>query len=162
VVISLRMVWSGYGKVTMKALNILLLSIVFICPCIAGDIPWTYSVRDDEDGSSSHYYFFLSSGSRITRVRWVWNGGAQNPPTVRDYLVEPGTITVRYLAGKRESVRALTSGREAELEVKNEYTVATSNIGIPPAALTDGQRRDLDTLISLLAMERKPKQVSAR
>ena len=98
----------------------------------------------------------------MQRIRWVWNGGAQNAPTVTEYIPDSGRITVRQLVGKRDSLGALITGEDADLELKEEYSITSkdsSQMLIPTLSdesLTDKQRTDLKNLIDLLAKERKP------
>lgn len=130
--------------------------------CSAKDIAWTHMSEEGEDATSTHYYFYQSNGDSVERIRWVWNGGAQNAPTVMEYILDSGKITIRRLVGKRESVSALIAGKEAPLELKEEYSITTkdsSQMLVPPPpdkSLTDKQRTDLYNIINLLAKERKP------
>ncbi|MFT6577293.1 MAG: hypothetical protein ACJA16_005508 [Akkermansiaceae bacterium] len=125
------------------------------------DIPWTYSIEEGEDASSSHYYFYQERHESIERIRWVWNGGAQNAPTVTDYILSPGKSTVRPLVGKRESLPKLTKGGDVELELKDEYAISTSDptamlvLPAPGKALSYSQRMDLTNLFNFLAKNRK-------
>lgn len=107
---------------------------------------------------------FLNRMETIQRVWWVWNGGAQNQPTVTEYVLGPGRITIRRLAGKREDLVDLTHGRQVKLEVQSEYafpaTPATAML-VPDSSgkqLSEAQRVDLKNLLDLLANERKPYQ----
>ena len=64
--------------------------------------------------------------------------------------------------GNRQSVGILIAGKEAKLELKEEYSLTamdSSQMLVPPPpgkSLTDKQRIDLKNIISLLARERKP------
>lgn len=128
----------------------------------AADIPWTYSVEEGEDATSSHYYFYQLRGESIERIRWVWNGGAQNAPTVTEYILGSGRITVRHLVGKREFIPEMTSGKEVELALKEEYSISSvdpSGMLVLPAPGKEpsySQRMDIVNLINLLATNRKP------
>lgn len=128
--------------------------------CVAAKVKWTYSTFEGEDATSCHYYFFRVESGSPRHVRWVWNGGAQNAPTVKDYIIEADRITFRESEGRRDSIKALTAGRDAPLKVKDEHTIVSKNIArllAPPASdssLTKKQRQDLQTLIELLEMER--------
>ena len=146
----------------MKSLAIIVAAAFAACCCSAKDIAWTHVAREGEDATSTHYYFYQSNGERVERIRWVWNGGAQNAPTVTEYILDSGKITIRKLVGKRDSVGALIAGKEASMELKEEYSITakdSSQMLIPPPpdkSLTDKQRTDLMNLIDLLAKERKP------
>jgi hypothetical protein len=143
----------------------LLISFPFVVASGAG---WTYQAEEGEDATSTHYYFFESNGESVQRVRWVWNGGAQNPPTVTEYLLGSGKITIRHLVGKREDIPSLVAGLDAELEVKKEYSILAKStaemlLSTPPAKeLSDTRRIDLKNLIDLLAKERKPTKPKAQ
>ena len=97
----------------------------------------------------------------------MWNGGAQNPPTVTEYLLGSGKITVRHLVGKRADIPDLVAGRDSKLAIKDEYSIITKStaemlLPSPPAtSLSDTQRIDLKNLIDLLAKERKPMKIGA-
>ncbi|MEJ6582240.1 MAG: hypothetical protein QNL33_00365 [Akkermansiaceae bacterium] len=125
-----------------------------------GDIPWTYSIEEGEDASSSHSYFYQERHETIERIRWVWNGGAQNAPTVTDYILSSGKITVRHLVGKRESLPKLTKGEDLELELKDEYAISTADptamlvLPGPGKALSYSQRMDLTNLFNFLTKNR--------
>jgi hypothetical protein len=145
-------------KIFTTSITILL---SFAIPALA-EHKWTYQAEEGEDATSTHYYFYESNGDSIQRVRWVWNGGAQNPPTVTEYLLGSGEIVIRHLVGKRDDVANLVMGGDVELELKQEYSImakSTAEMLIPasPAtSLSDTQRIDLKNLIDLLARERKP------
>ena len=145
----------------MKMLSIIVAAALATSWCSAKDIAWTHIAEEGEDATSTHYYFYHSNGESVERVRWVWNGGAQNAPTVTEYTLGSGKITIRRLVGKRETVSALIKGKEAELELKEEYSIiaeGTSQMLVPPPpdkSLTDKQRIDLKNLIDLLAKERR-------
>lgn len=145
----------------MKPLLVVASFILLTSWATAGDIPWSHSSQEGEDATSTHYYFYLG-GDDVRQVRWVWNGGAQNAPTVTDYVFESGKLVIRHLEGKRDDIPALITGKEAELTVKEEYTLTR---GVSPGALlpdrpdktlTERQRTDISNLIDLLARGRKP------
>jgi len=152
----------------MKTLaTFIALLLCFAIPALAGD-EWTYRAEEGEDATSTHYYFYESNGDSIQRVRWVWNGGAQNPPTVTEYLLGSGKIIIRHLVGKRDDVATLVTGGDAELELKQEYSIAAKSTAkmlvpaLPAKSLSDTQRIDLKNLIDLLAKERKPYTTKAQ
>ena len=137
-----------------------------VCIACAGS-NWTHRAAEGEDASSAHFYFYQSNGESIQRVRWVWNGGAQNSPTVSEYVLGVGKITIRQGQAKRENLNALVSGDDVAVRWTNEYSISTQagdGMLLPMAAaaeLTDEQRKDLKNLIDLLAKERKPCDIRA-
>jgi len=143
------------------------LLISFAVSAVAGN-EWTYQSEEGEDATSTHYYFYESNGDSIQRVRWVWNGGAQNLPTVTEYLLGSGKIMIRHLVGKRDDVASLVTGGDAELELKQEYSITAKSTAemlvpaLPAKSLSDTQRIDLKNLIDLLAKERKPYKTKAQ
>ena len=151
----------------MKTLTTALAILMFFVISAVAGRDWTYQFEEGEDATSTHYYFYESNGDSIQRVRWVWNGGAQNPPTVTEYLLGPGKIIIQHLVGKRDDLPNLVIGGDAELQLKQEYSIAaesTANMLVtaPPAkSLSDTQRIDLKNLIDLLAKERKPYKTKA-
>jgi hypothetical protein len=126
--------------------------------CLAENIKWTHQQIDHEDATSTHYYLFKSNGHSIDRVRVIWNGGAQNPPSVTDYLLEDGDIKTRRYVGKREALAAIFAGKDESLEIKNGYVLIGHLLrpSRPSTTLTDEQRTDLSNLIDLLAREKEP------
>ena len=129
---------------------------------------WTHQAEEGEDATSCHYYFYESNGESIQRVRWGWNGGEQNAPTIIEYEFGSGKITIRHLIGKREDMGALIVGDDAKLELKKEYSISTKAsaemlMAEPPAkSLSEVQRVDLKNLLDLLAKERKPFKIKAQ
>lgn len=118
--------------------------------------------EEGEDATSTHYYFFFSNGDSIQRVRWVWNGGAQNSPTVTEYKFESGGLRVSHMKGSRDDISDLVKGREAKLTLVSQYFLickSDKEMLIPPkpdVTLSDVQRVDIYNLVSLLAKDRKP------
>jgi hypothetical protein len=146
----------------MKTLTTCLAALFASALVAFGGEEWSYFAEVGEDATSTHYYFYESNGESIQRVRWVWNGGAQNAPTITEYVLGSGKITIRHLIGKRDDIAALIVGDDAELELKKEYSISTKAsaemlIPEPPdISLSEVQRVDLKNLLDLLAKERKP------
>ena len=84
----------------MKVLSIVVAAALATSWCSAKDIAWTHIAEEGEDATSTHYFFYHSNGESVERIRWVWNGGAQNAPTVTEYILGSGKITIRQLVGK--------------------------------------------------------------
>lgn len=127
----------------------------------AEDVKWTHWAEEGEDASSSNHYYFQSNGDSVERIRWVWNGGAGNEPSITEFLIESDKITIRTLTAKRVHLKALVAGKDAPMSVQKEYSVTaadTSKMLLQPSgkALTAEQRADLYNLITLLARERRP------
>ncbi|MES2995408.1 MAG: hypothetical protein V4733_01200 [Verrucomicrobiota bacterium] len=142
-------------------LSIVIGFLLLAFSCSAGNVQWTYFVEEGEDATSSFYYFYQSNGESIQRVRMVWNGGAQNPPSIIDYLLDSGKIIIRHLVGTREMIPDLIAGKDVRLELQREYSISKGSsddmlLPSPPdKALTKEQRHDLGNLIDLLAKDRK-------
>ena len=152
----------------MKRFLIILTSLIaFAASAFAGD-DWTYQAEVGEDATSTHYYFYRSNGESISHVRSVWNGGAQNPPSVVDYFIDGSTILIRHSTGTRSDVAGLTSGQEVDLKLVKEYKIRGEHAGAmllapePDKSLTADQRLDVANLIYLLAMDRKPYKTKAQ
>lgn len=152
----------------MKTLTTSVAALICLSITAFAEHDWSHHAEEGEDATSAHYYFYESNGDAIQRVRWVWNGGAQNAPTVTEYLLGSGKIIVRHLVGKRDDIAALVVGGDAKLELKKEYSISAKSsaemlIPDPPAkSLSDVQRVDLKNLIDLLAKERKPYKPEAQ
>lgn len=155
--------WVAYDfDLNMKALTTCISVLICVSLTAFAEPKWSHQDEEGEDATSTHYYFYESDGNSIQRIRWVWNGGAQNPPEVTDYLFESGKITVRHLVGTRDDVKALVDGRDADLKVEKEYSLSTKSsesMFLPTTgdkSLSVSQRVDLKNLFDLLAKERKP------
>lgn len=136
---------------------------VFFWLAIAGSCLAEPSVKfqvEGVDATSAFHYFFFSNGEEIERVRSVWDGGAQNPPEVTDYVFEGGEIRISHQTGTREQIPKLIKGEEVELETKESYAIpfsSTEDMLVPTdedGKLTETQRVDLANLIMLLAKDR--------
>ena len=138
-----------------------LVSLFFIVPLAYSELGWTHYAVEGEDASSFTKYFYKSDGEFVVHVRSVWNGGAQNPPEVTDYILDGSNIKVRHSKGTRGVVEDLVAGRAVKLTVEKEYVIEgkdSESMLIPPAPdkhLTAAQRLDLSNLIYMLALERK-------
>jgi hypothetical protein len=147
----------------MKSL-LALISVFAVGISIAhAEIEWTHKSEAGEDATSTFYHFYLSNGDSVTRVRSVWNGGAQNPPTVTEFIFVSGGIRIIHSVGTRAVVDDLVRGKDRDgLVVERDYVIrnfSSEVILLPPppdTQLTDNQRRDLSHLIYLLAYDRKP------
>ena len=124
---------------------------------LPSDTKWTHQIEQGEDATSTHFYFYHVSGQSVDLVRWVWNGGAQNNPTVTEYRILAGKITIRHLVGKRESIPDLIAGRDAKLSLTHEHSITAKNIenlflsATFKKPLTKMQKTDLKNLKDLLA-----------
>lgn len=123
---------------------------------------WTHCLAEGEDASSRHYYFFRDSGTRIERVRWVWNGGCCSPPEVTDYNLhvprQSGAVLVRHLTGERRDILNLVTGEETPLSLDREYVLVlparSPETANTPVIMDRQQSTDLHNLIGILSMER--------
>ena len=110
----------------MQLHTIILILIALISP-VRADVAWTHQAEEGEDATSHSYCFYQSNGESVERVRSVWNGGAQNPPTVTEYIFESGGIRIRHLKGNRAQVDDLVKGRECKLEMERDYIIKNSS-----------------------------------
>ena len=146
----------------MPSVITFIITILLTSISCAEEINWTYQAEESEDATSTHYYLYASGGETITQVRWIWNGGAHNPPEVTDYILDGGNITFRHSTGQRRDLVELLNGKNVKLDVKTEYLIQLrddAHMLVPPKShetLTKEHRVDLANLISLLAKERKP------
>ena len=146
--------------------------ILLIGFCWSAETNWTHRAEEGEDASSTHYCFFQIENDEIKRIRWVWNGGAQNPPEIIDYLLSKNSVQVITYTGKRESIPQLIQGLDADLKM-NEARPWTRNEdgSLQPAAITNKShliltkeeaKTDAANLESLLSMKRKPIKAAAK
>ena len=114
-------------------------------------------VEQGEDATSTFYSFFYTDPAlQITRVRSVWNGGAQSKPVVTDFTFEKG-VRIKTMNGERSAMPKLARGEDAgELQTTSDYLLAgqTSQRMLEPPApdktLTLVQRVQLSNLIGIL------------
>lgn len=97
----------------------------------------------------------------MERVRWVWNGGAQNDPTVTDFLITADRVTIREWVGTRSSLPKLLAGGDEGLVLKEEFHVETggeslSDLLKDDSGLPEERRIDLENLASILDLGREP------
>lgn len=117
---------------------------------------WTHQVEQGEDATSTHYYFGHSTGQSMNRVRWVWNGGAQNKPTVTDYRITTGKITISHYVGQRKLIPDLVAGRDAVLTLTLTHSISAKDVeslflsATFKAPLTQRQKVDLKNLKEIL------------
>ena len=143
----------------MRKTLITLLAGMTLLTSAALATPWTHRFEMGEDASSTIYHFYqVKQNGQTTRIRAVWNGGAQNKPTVTDYLLEDGKITIRHSTGERKDIAKLTTGQDAPLKLDEEYTVDDKSTNAPTAKpnINSSQLVDLQNLIYLLSQEREP------
>jgi hypothetical protein len=143
------------------------LAILLTLPAVVtlgrADTKWTHYLEGGEDATSTFYHFFNGGpNGPITKIRWVWNGGAQKLPTITDYHIGAGAIRIKKMTAARSALPELIAGRDAKFEITLDYTLSckdSKHMLVPPGPdkhLTDHQRIDLYNLISLLAMEKRP------
>ena len=132
--------------------------------CWSEEVQWTHWAEEGEDASSSHHYFFLIEGKTVKRIRWVWNGGAQNPPEVIDYLLSEGRLQVFSYTGKREHVGQLIQGRSTDLKLietrawfrKKDGSLKPAMKLMAGAIAAEDAKMDAANLATFLSAERKP------
>ena len=126
----------------------------------AHDTKWTHSWSEGEDASSTFYYF-IEARDRVVRVRMLWNGGAQNKPTLTDWFLDSSSsIRVVKGNGERSEIAELIQGKDTTLKITSDYKLARDDQGVmlvpstPDKSLTEEQRADLTNLITLLSANR--------
>jgi hypothetical protein len=116
-----------------------------------------------EDATSTHYYFFysLAGADTLSKVRLLWNGGAQNKPSVTDYYLDGSSILVIERSASRESLPILLTGEDTPFQFVSERrfrSVAEDTLlGVGESGrLTKEERLALSNLIHALSLIRKP------
>lgn len=146
----------------MKA-TFLLAWFLLTCVTMTGAAPvtWTHQTSEGEDASSVHHYLYSEEQGEVKRVRWIWNGGAQNDPTVTEFVIGADQITVREFTGSRKNTDELIAGKDSSLKLDQEFAIPTSGRTVSAlleagSKLTEDQRIALENLESILEMERDP------
>ena len=122
---------------------------------------------EGEDATSASYYFFyrLRDDDRLAKVRVLWNGRAQNKPTITDYYLDGSSIFIVERSAERRDLPVLEKGKDAAFETVKEHTI--KGLGGEAAssestAACDDERNTLGNLISILSMTRKPVPKTSR
>ena len=116
-----------------------------------------------EDATSTFHYFFYSvvGGDRLAKVRILWNGGAQNRPSITDYYLDGSSILVVDRLSARSHLPTLLSGADApfepvtELRFKSQGGETLLGEG-EPGQLSKEERIALSNLIDALSLAREP------
>jgi hypothetical protein len=108
-----------------------------------------------EDATSSFYYFFYSdpADNSINRVRIVWNGGAQNDPTIMDFKIDGDNIGLVESSATRTQLASLLKGNKTDGKVVRR---ASYDLSSPNHPSTKEYRRDLRHLFHALSLVRQP------
>jgi hypothetical protein len=146
----------------MKATSLsAFLFFVFLTVASAGPGIWTHQTSEGEDASSVHHYLYAEEKGEVKRVRWIWNGGAQNDPTVTEFVIGADQITVKEFTGARKHADEIITGKDTSLKLDKETTIPTGGKSVSALLetspkLTEDQRGALENLESILSMEREP------
>lgn len=155
----------------------ILILFLFVMPIYAGELrpidqpnnkrQVTCADGEGEDATSATYYFFykLPDEDTLAKVRVLWNGGAQNKPSVTDYYLDGSSVGVVERSAERSGLPALLKGRDAPFQILKEYVVkfVSDDSGLSePSGLTKNEHLVLGSLISALSMTRKPVSKSSR
>ena len=116
-----------------------------------------------EDATSTHYYFFYSlpGADTLAKVRLLWNGGAQNKPSITDYYLDGSSILIVERSADRDSLPKLLKGQDAPFQPVSERRIKSvaddTLIGAAEAGrLSKDERLALSNLIHALSLNRKP------
>ena len=151
----------------MKFLIFILFSIISHLHCfadsnkVAPDTKWTHSWSEGEDATSSFYYFFEDRGG-VRRIRMMWNGGAQNKPTVQDYFFESGIIKIVSQEADRKNIANLIQGKDTGLKVLSQTKILRRGTDmmlvpeLPRKTLNKSERIQLSNILDLLLRDRTP------
>jgi hypothetical protein len=123
---------------------------------------------EGEDATSAFYYFFYSlpDADEVSKVRMLWNGGGANKPTITDYYLAGTFIWIVERAAERRDLPLLLKGKDAPFQTVRERIIKTAPIeterlytfpDVPKVLrLSEAEREDLTTLLTLLSKSRKP------
>jgi len=154
----------------MKILIFILLSIISTLNCfadsntVAPDTKWTHSWSEGEDATSTFYYFFEDRGE-VSRIRMMWNGGAQNKPTVEDFIFESGIIKIVSQEADRKNITDLILGKNTGLKVLSQTKILRRSTDmmlvpeLPRKSLNKNERIHLSNILDLLLRDRTPYKI---
>ena len=123
---------------------------------------------EGEDATSAFYYFFYSlpDADEVSKVRMLWNGGGANKPTITDYYLAGTFIWIVERAAERRDLPLLLKGKDAPFQTVRERIIKIAPTDterlyafpdVPKVLrLSEAERRDLTTLLTLLSKTRKP------
>lgn len=122
---------------------------------------------EGEDATSATYYFFykLPDDDTLGKVRMLWNGGAQNKPSITDYYLDGTSVQVVERSAERSDLKTLVKGQDTPSQILKEYAVkfvSDDSRLAEPSGLTRQEHMVLGNLISALCMTRKPVPKSSR
>lgn len=137
------------------------LFLVFLSVASAEPVVWTHQTSEGEDATSVHHYLYAEAKGEVKRVRWIWNGGAQNDPTVTEFLIGADQITVKEFTGARKNTDEIITGKDTSLKLDKEFAIPSEGKSVSALLettpkLTEDQRTALENLESILSMERDP------
>lgn len=135
-----------------------------------GDVKWTHSVIEGEDGGIAANYFFFETFKpdykdgtlmSVQKVRAVYVRKDLVGSTVIDYSIERSGIYVKVSTADKKAVMELISGKNAELKAVSEFSVqGETSVGefYPKSkqALTERQQEMIYNLVHILSMQRSP------
>jgi len=123
---------------------------------------------EGEDATTALYYLFYSlpCADEMSKVRMLWNGSGSNKPTITDYYLAGTFILIIERAAERRDLPLLLKGEDAPFQTVRERIIKTAPIenerlytfpDVPKVLrLSEAERRDLTTLVTLLSKTRKP------
>lgn len=125
----------------------------------------TFAIEGEDATSASYYFFYrLPGDDRLAKVRMLWNGGAQNNPTITDYYLDGSSIFVVERSAERGDLPVLIKGKDAAFTTLREYAIkglGDDSATLEPAACKE-ERTTLSNLVFILSMTRKPVRKSSR
>jgi len=90
----------------------------------------------------------------------MWNGGAQNKPTVQDYIFESGIIKIVSQEADRKNIIDLIQGKNTGLKVLSQTKILRRSTDmmlvpeLPRKSLNENERIQLNNILDLLLRDR--------
>ncbi len=125
---------------------------------------------EGEDATSTFYYFFYSlpADGNVSKIRMLWNGGGNNKPSITDYYLCGSFIWIIERSAERRDLPLLAKGKDVPFQSIRERVIKTAPLehlrilSFPDAPeiprLSEAERQELTSIISLLSKSRKPVQ----
>ena len=137
---------------------------------IAAELPHAIDTAKDvairvaqmsEDATSTSYFFSyqIKGNQSVDKIRILWNGGAQNPPTTKDYyLNKENKVSVVHRSYERKHLPLLLNGGNPPSKIveASAFKLSPYEVEASHGPKGDRQKNDLRSLIHAMRMTKYP------